>query len=79
MSLPGFEEVMDAAADRPPFANGTEGDAWMENWCWRPCRHEEDCPLLLAAMVGKTPAQWQEADPGRLGGQYACTAFEEEP
>jgi len=76
MSMPGLDEVMDQAADRPAFSNGTEGEAWMANWCYRPCRHEEDCPLLLAAFLDKTPAEWQELEPGSLGNQYRCTRFE---
>jgi hypothetical protein len=75
MSLPSFDEVVDQAADEPAFSNGTEGDAWMENWCYR-CRHEETCPLIEAAMVGMTPAQWQEQDRFSLGSQYRCTEFE---
>ena len=32
-----YEEAEAAARDTPPFSNGTEIHAWMENWCWRPC------------------------------------------
>ncbi len=75
--MPAFDDAMDRAADRPAFSNGSEGDAWMENWCYR-CRHdqsEEGCPLLLVAMLGQTPAEWQEQDRMSLGSQYRCTQF----
>jgi hypothetical protein len=75
MSMPSYDDAMDRAADRPAFSNGFEGDAWMERWCHQ-CRHVEDCPLLLVAMIGMTPAEWQELNRGDLGGQYDCTKFE---
>jgi hypothetical protein len=76
VSMPSYDDALDRAADRPAFSNGTEADAWMERWCLRPCRHELDCPLLLTAMMGKTPAEWQEQDRMSLGNQYCCTKFE---
>ena len=75
MSLPSYDDAAAAAADRPAFSNGFEGDAWMERWCWQ-CVHEESCPLLLVALLGKTPAQWQEVDRNSLGNQYTCQFFE---
>ena len=84
MSLPSFDAAMEQAADRPPFSNGFEGDAWMERWCYQ-CVHEANpdetgaCPILTAAMVGKTPAAWTPVDPRSLGNQYSCTEFEVVP
>lgn len=94
------QEILDTAHDSPPFSNGTEGYAWMENWCYRPCmnpaetawrRYEEGkrktppkdypggCPLILAAMLGKTPLEWLEQPEldGAivLGDQYHCIEF----
>jgi hypothetical protein len=74
VSLPSYEDALDRAADRMAFSNGTEGDAWMARWCYR-CVHEEDCPLLLVALLGKTPASWQEQDRMSLGNQYRCIEF----
>ena len=62
------------ARDERPFSNGTEGYAWMDNWCFRPCavdaawqRYDNDkgpkadgCPLIVIALNGKTPAEWIE-------------------
>jgi hypothetical protein len=76
MSLPSYDDALDRAADRPAFSNATEADAWMDRWCYRPCCHELDCPLVLVAMMGKTPAEWQEMNRGDLGNQYRCTKFE---
>lgn len=70
---------MAAARDRTPFSNGTEFDCWSENWCQR-CRHLDACPLLDVAFIEeKTPAQWQDWEPGSLGNQYTCTEFEAVP
>lgn len=33
-----LDEVMSSAAEGSPFSNGTEGHAWMANWCNR-CHH----------------------------------------
>lgn len=30
-----FEEIESSATDQSPFSNGTEGYAWMGNWCDR--------------------------------------------
>lgn len=73
--MPSFEQAEAAAGERMSFSNGTEGDAWMENWCYR-CAHEETCVLVLVAMLGKTPRAWEPDRPGSLGHQYTCTAFE---
>lgn len=67
----------------PPFSNGTEGDAWMANWCERclrdaPFRNgisNTGCPLLLIALDGYTPAEWIVDQPFQLGHQYRCTEF----
>ena len=69
--------MADAAAERP-FSNGTEGYAWMDNWCWHPCKKDrnEDCPLIMAAYMGVTPKEWTEADRFSLGDRYNCSEFE---
>jgi len=85
-------EIDAAAIDKRPFSNGTEGYAWMANWC-DDCGHNDEetekwCPILSVALLGKTPAEcveqpWQQVA-GRpegetapvLGGTYECTEFE---
>jgi len=76
--MPSYDGALSRAVASPAFSNGFEGDAWMDRWCYR-CRHEEDCPLILVAMVGSTPAEWKEQDRGDLGNQYCCTVFEAGP
>ena len=78
MSLPSFDAALETAQDRMAFSNGFEGDAWMDRWC-RQCVHEQDCPLLLVAMLGQTPAEWREVDRNSLGNQYSCQFFEQAP
>lgn len=65
-----YAEIDRDARPGSPFSGGTEGYAWQENWCGRPCAHDaafqrdepgaEGCPLVLVAFLGKTPAEWME-------------------
>lgn len=95
------KEILDTAADDPPFANGTEFEAWTENWCYAPCcnpvevawrryengerktqlkGYEGGCPLIVAALVGKTPTEWIDTwdrqGPYPLGDRWHCTEFQ---
>jgi hypothetical protein len=76
-----YDAAYAAAKDKPPFSNGTEGYAWMGNWCDECSKNDEEielwCPLLSVALLGRTPVEWieQTADGHRLGDTYHCTAF----
>lgn len=61
-----YEQAWAEARDEPPFANGTEGYGWMDDWCHR-CLHdkgtrdgtdEQGCQLVSVALMGRTPIQW---------------------
>ncbi len=81
------DEVWNRSRDRMPFSNSTEGEAWQANWCDRclrdaPFRNgltNSGCPLLLVAMMGRTPAEWLDQTAAdelpRLGDQYHCIEF----
>lgn len=79
-----YEEAFAAAKDGPPFSNGTEGYAWLDNWCDQ-CKHDrgarqgrdEGCPLVLVSLMHRTPVEWidQTANGHRLGDTYHCTEF----
>jgi hypothetical protein len=71
-----------------PFANGTEGDAWMDKWCTYCARDhglhhgrlgEPMCRLMTSCMFGEEwPEGWiPEPDDGRffLPSRLVCTAF----
>jgi hypothetical protein len=83
-----YDEAFAAAKDQSPFSNGTEGHAWMANWC-ESCTNDspelvdrgEGCPLIMVALMGRTPAEWidQTADGHYLGDTYHCTEFRERP
>lgn len=66
--------------DGSPFATGTQGYAWMADWCNK-CTRDGDidaglgCPLLLVALTGQTPGEWV---PVRTGG-YVCVSYSEDP
>jgi hypothetical protein len=73
-----YDEALQVARDRAPFANGTEGEAWMGNYCHQ-CRHDDGadgCPLLFVALMGSTPLEWTPNRPDSLGHQYTCTEFQ---
>ena len=76
MALLSPAEEYDRAAPHAPFSNGTEGEAWMQRWCYR-CVHDrdEDCPLLTVAMIDRTPAAWTPTDPHGLADRYTCAEF----
>ena len=63
-------------------SNGTEGEFFMERWCYR-CRHDsapdDFCPILATTMAfdvddPEYPSEWVQNEDG-IGGY--CTAFEE--
>lgn len=86
MTLPTLKEAEARAREGSPFSNGTEGYAWMENWCGRcihdaPTRRDDwanGCPLILLALTGRTPAEWMETNPRGLADRYTCLYFRDE-
>lgn len=74
MALLSFDDEAERAKPDAPFSNSTDGCSWMAIWC-EDCRHEADCPLLLLAITGFTPAAWQERDHASLN-RYICLEFE---
>jgi hypothetical protein len=92
-----YEEAFAAARDEPAFSNGTEGYAWQGQWCDR-CVHDASvrngdgsgCPLVMVALMGRTPSEWLEQPwqqvVGRpagvlapsLGDTYHCVEFRNE-
>lgn len=74
-----YDAIFDDARPGSPFSNGTSGEIWMESWCYR-CKVDapfnrgetnEGCPLLLVALMERTPKEWTET-----GLQdYHCSEF----
>lgn len=67
-----------ACASRP-FSNGTELEAWMGAWCYY-CEFEEDCALLLHAILPDEtpwPEAWLPEPTGEhhLPSKMVCLAF----
>lgn len=82
-----YDEAYEAARDRSAFANGTEGEMWMSNWCER-CTHDTEekqnkgggCPLVLVAIMQRTPSEWLDGPRDENGlfsryDQYHCVEF----
>lgn len=82
-------EISASAEDRRPFSNGTEGFAWMGDWCYECVHNDEEtelwCPILTVAILGKWPTEWTRRQVGWTSkdssGSYevvdTCTEFEE--
>lgn len=77
-----LDAIMEDAREGSPFSNGTAGEMWMGDWCYRykvdaafqRDESPEGCPLLLVALLDKTPAEWTET-----GIQdYHCSEFDED-
>lgn len=86
-----YDTCFGRAKDEPAFSNGTEGYGWMDAWCnrcWhdKPARQGDDgngCPLILVAMMRRTPAEWIPGDPMKPSGfsipdQFTCVMFRHE-
>ncbi|WP_410633321.1 hypothetical protein [Amycolatopsis sp. cmx-4-83] len=83
-----YDEAYARSRDVPAFSNGTEGETWMANWCYRCLRDAphrnmgkgSGCPLILVAMMSRTPAEWLDGprdEQGRysMADQYHCIEF----
>jgi hypothetical protein len=74
-----YDAILADATDRSPFSNGTSGELWMGKWCYR-CKRDaaflagdsdQGCPLLLVALMQKTPKEWTETGLQN----YHCSEF----
>jgi hypothetical protein len=86
VTLPTYEQASGTAREGSPFSNSTEGECWMEANCYRcvhdkPAREDDPgngCPLILVALLGRTPAEWIEDKPFSLAERYRCMYFRDE-
>ncbi|WP_395109831.1 hypothetical protein [Actinomadura sp. SCN-SB] len=86
MTLPTYEQAMGTSREGAPFSNGTEGECWMGQHCYR-CvndkparegREQDGCVLILVALDQRTPAEWIEDQPFSLYHRYRCLYFRDE-
>lgn len=70
-----YDAITADAADRRPFSNSTQWEIFSASWCWRDCvkDRDEDCPLIMVALLGKTPTEWTVED----GTVTECSEFQE--
>lgn len=76
-----YDEIYDGSRDEPAFSNSGDGDEWMSRWCER-CTNDspemvdrgDGCPLILIAVVGRTPAEWF-GQPNGSADRYHCVEF----
>lgn len=81
------DRLYDEARDERPFSNGSQGYGWMAANCDR-CIHDkparqgnegQGCPLVLVALMGRTPAQWLcETDEQWIHADFHCIEFRDE-
>lgn len=81
-----FTDAMDAADPSTPFSNGSESDAWMQVWCETCVQDtpekllkEGGCPLVMVALMFRTPAEWKRGPVGSVERKYECEEYERIP
>lgn len=80
-----YDTCFERAKDEPAFSNGTEGYGWMEANC-ETCIHDKaarqgdvgGCPLILVALMGRTPQEWLEGDRDTIARRYTCVMYRHE-
>jgi len=83
-----YDDAYARSRDVPAFSNGTEGEVWTANWCYRCLRDApfrnmgkgSGCPLVLVSLMSRTPAEWLDGprdEQGRysMADQYHCIEF----
>lgn len=84
-----YDTCFERASDAAPFSNSDDGRDWMDAHCGRcfhdkPARQGHDangCPLVLVALMGRTPAEWMRGDPAEqtsFADKYTCVMFRPE-
>lgn len=80
------ETIYVNARNERAFSNNTDWEIWSYNWCENDCVHDdayqrdqtnEGCPIVLAALLGRTPREWLPGDPNdsTCGSQYTCIFY----
>lgn len=87
MSPDDYDRLYEEARREAPFSNGSQGYGWMAANCDR-CIHDKDaregdgiggCPLVLVALMGRTPIQWlAETEEAWVYGDFHCIEFRDE-
>jgi hypothetical protein len=78
MALLTFEAYEANATDTAPFPDGYSGEVWMTEHCDR-CAHTVDCPLILLAVIGRTPHIWTERTNAPLSHRWHCPEWSPRP
>jgi hypothetical protein len=79
MALLTFEDYEPEADDRPPFPDGFSGEVWMVENCERCAHGENTCPLLMLAIIGRTPHVWTERTNATLSHRWHCPEWTPRP
>lgn len=84
--MDGYDTCFERAKDEPAFSNGDEGYGWIEANCEtcvhdKPARQGDDgngCPLILVALMQRTPAEWLPGDRATIARRYTCVMYRHE-
>jgi hypothetical protein len=82
-----YEQIMTDARGDSPFSNHTMWEIWADRWCYECANDSEElvdqgkgCPLIMAALMGKTPREWTAAtEEDDMLGNYECSEFRRRP
>jgi hypothetical protein len=79
MSL-DIPDAYERALDTPAFSNGTMWEIWSYSNCFRCAndgmglgKDDPQCPLILVALMGRTPVEWTDQKPPLS--DYLCIYF----
>lgn len=87
MAPDDYDRLYAEARPESPFSNGSQGYGWMARNCdhcihdkpAREGRDAEGCPLVLVALMGRTPIQWlAETEEAWVYGDFHCIEFRDE-
>lgn len=74
------------ARDERAFSNGTDWEIWQYNNC-ETCHHDaayqagetnQGCPLIVVALLGKTPREWIPGEDKYCGDRFTCVMYRHE-
>lgn len=82
-----FNTAYANARDEHAFSNSTDWEIWSYNNCENDCFHDAPyqrgetnvgCPLILVAMLDRTPREWIPGPDQHCGDKYTCAYYRHE-
>lgn len=83
-----FDTAYAKARDERAFSNGTDREIWQYNNCETRAHDRETrepnpplgagCPLVVVALLGRTPREWIPGEDKYCGDRFACVMYRHE-